>query len=151
MTRPISKQPWTELLEPAIALAERGFVIDGDASKVVTIEAKRLAQLPGSASLFLPGGKPPVAGTRWANPDLARTLALIGRNGRDGFYKGATADLLVDEMRRGAGIVTLADLANYEPKWREPVAFTYRGYRIAAMPPPSSGGLTLAMTPQQLE
>ena len=144
-------KPWTDLLEPAIALAEQGFLIESDVSADVAMDAGRLAQFPGSASLFLPGGKPLVAGTRWANPDLARTLALIARNGRDGFYKAATADLLVQEMRQGAGIVTLADLANYEPKWREPIIFTYRGYRIACMPPPSSGGVTLAMIAQQLE
>ncbi len=90
-------------------------------------------------------------GSRWANPELARALTLIARHGRDGFYKGATADLLVTEMRAGGGIITHDDLAAYDARWRDPIVFTYRGYRVASMPPPSSGGLTLAMIAQQLE
>jgi len=147
----LGTRPWADLVQPAIALAEQGFAIEGDLAADVASEATRLAKYPGSASLFLPDGKPVVAGTRWANPDLARTLTQIARHGRDGFYKGATADLLVNEMRAGGGIITRDDLAAYDARWREPVVFTYRGYRVASMPPPSSGGLTLAMIAQQLE
>ena len=78
-------------------------------------------------------------------------LRRIASDGRDGFYEGDTAGLIVDEMKKGGGIVTREDLERYEPKWREPVAFTYRGHQVISMPPPSSGGVTLAMIAQQLE
>lgn len=88
---------------------------------------------------------------RLKNSDLARTLRRIAERGRDGFYRGETASLIVAEMKRGKGIVTATDLAGYEPKWREPVGFRYRGHEVVAMPPPSSGGITLALIAGQLE
>ena len=78
-------------------------------------------------------------------------LRRIASAGRDGFYTGETAGLIVDEMKNGGGIITREDLERYQPKWRDPVAFTYRGHRVISMPPPSSGGVTLAMIAQQLE
>jgi gamma-glutamyltranspeptidase/glutathione hydrolase len=84
------------------------------------------------------------------NPDLARTLRRIAERGRDGFYKGETADLIVSEMKRGHGIITATDLKRYEPKWRTPIAFQYRGHEVISMPPPSSGGLTLGLIAGQL-
>lgn len=144
-------RPWADLVRPAIELAERGFVVSADLAGDVTAEATRLRRFPESARLFLPGGQPITAGTRLANPDLARVLTRIAQRGRDGFYTGETADLLVAEMQRGSGIITHEDLVAYEAKWREPITFTYRGHRVASMPPPSSGGITLAMIAQQLE
>ncbi len=98
----------------------------------------------------MPGGTPLAAGTRLKNPDLARTLRRIAEHGRDGFYKGETADLLVAEMKRGKGIITAKDLEGYEAKWRSPIAFQYRGHDVISMPPPSSGGITLALIAGQL-
>jgi gamma-glutamyltranspeptidase/glutathione hydrolase len=144
-------RPWVDLVQPAIDLAARGFVVSADLANGVTAEASRLARFPESARLFLPGGQPIAAGTRLVNPDLARVLTRIAQRGRDGFYTGETADLLVAEMQRGGGIITHDDLASYDAKWRDPITFTYRGHRVASMPPPSSGGLTLAMIAQQLE
>jgi gamma-glutamyltranspeptidase/glutathione hydrolase len=142
---------WAELVEPAIQLADNGFEVNADFSSSIRDEAKRLEKFPASAALFLPDGKAPAEGARWRNPELAQTLRLIARNGKDGFYKNDTADRIVAEMRRGAGSITQRDLDAYEPKWREPVVFSYRGYRVASMPPPSSGGVTLALIAQQLE
>ncbi|WP_239490511.1 gamma-glutamyltransferase [Luteitalea sp. TBR-22] len=144
-------RPWADLLQPAIALAEQGFLVGRDVSGDITAEASRLARFPESARLFLPGGAPLAPEARLANPDLARVLSRIAQRGRDGFYTGETADLLVAEMRRGGGIITHDDLAGYAARWRDPIVFTYRGHRIASMPPPSSGGVTLAMIAQQLE
>jgi gamma-glutamyltranspeptidase / glutathione hydrolase len=87
----------------------------------------------------------------WKNPDLARALRRIATYGREGFYAGPTAALIVDEMKKGGGIITADDLARYSPKWRDPVTFTYRARQLVSMPPPSSGGVTLAMIAQQLE
>ncbi|HEY7292494.1 MAG TPA: gamma-glutamyltransferase [Vicinamibacterales bacterium] len=144
-------KPWAELVNPAIALAERGFAVDADFSSAIGDEAKRLSKFPASAALFLPGGARPAEGSSWSDPDLAQVLKRIAAGGHDGFYKGETAALIVAEMKKGGGIITRDDLERYEPKWREPVAFTYRGRRVVSMPPPSSGGVTLAMIGQQLE
>ena len=76
-------------------------------------------------------------------PELAETLSRISERGRDGFYAGRTADLLVAEMQRGGGLIDRTDLAEYEPRERTPVQGNYRGYDIVSMPPPSSGGTIL--------
>jgi gamma-glutamyltranspeptidase/glutathione hydrolase len=83
--------------------------------------------------------------------DLARTLRRIQQQGRDGFYTGETARAIATEMERHGGLITEQDLASYEAAWREPVEFTYRDHTIIAMPPTSSGGLTLAPMAKILE
>src|SRR5690606_10212893 len=142
---------WRDIIEPAIRLAGEGSVVDGAFARSVGAEAERLRRCPASAALFLPGGEPLRAGTRWRNPDLAAVLRRIAEQGPAGFYEGETADLIVAEMRRGGGIITHEDLASYRAVWREPVEFEYRGHRVIAMPPPSSGGLTLALIANILE
>ena len=144
-------KPWAELVNPAIALAEGGFAVDADFSSAIADDVKRLSKFPASAALFLPGGATPAEGSSWSDPDLARVLKRIATGGRDGFYKGETAALIAAAMKNGAGIISREDLERYEPKWRDAVAFTYRGHRVISMPPPSSGGVTLAMIAQQLE
>jgi len=143
--------PWRDLVEPAVRLAEDGFVIDEAFAAALAAEAERLRRFPASAALFLPGGEPLRAGTRWRNPELAAVLRRIAEQGPAGFYEGETADLIVAEMRRGGGIITHEDLASYRAVWREPVEFEYRGHRVISMPPPSSGGLTLALIANILE
>lgn len=143
--------PWRDIIEPAIRLAEEGFIVDEAFARSVAAEAERLRRFPASAALFLPGGEPLRAGTRWRNPDLAAVLRRIAEQGPAGFYEGETADLIVAEMRRGGGIITHEDLASYRAVWREPVEFEYRGHRVISMPPPSSGGLTLALIANILE
>jgi gamma-glutamyltranspeptidase/glutathione hydrolase len=85
------------------------------------------------------------------NPDLASVLERIAQSGPDGFYRGATARAIVEQMRHDHGLMTHADLAGYVAKWREPLQFKYRGMTITSMPPPSSGGVTLAMIGHILE
>jgi gamma-glutamyltranspeptidase / glutathione hydrolase len=77
------------------------------------------------------------------NPSLANTLERIRDNGRSGFYEGTTADLIIDEMKAGNGLITYTDLKNYHSVWRDPVHGMYKGYQIISMPPPSSGGIVL--------
>jgi gamma-glutamyltranspeptidase/glutathione hydrolase len=101
--------------------------------------------------LFLPDGAPPKVGSTWKNPDLARVLERVAEKGPKGFYQGATAEAIASEMKAHGGLVTANDLRGYEAKWRAPVVFTYRGAHIVAMPPPSSGGVTLAMMAHILE
>jgi len=136
---------WAELLAPAIELAENGFVVDEPFRTGIADHADRLKKHPASARLFLPNGEPPAVGSIWKNPALARTLRRIADKGRDGFYRGETARVLAAQMRAEGGLISQADLAAYVAKWREPLEFTYRGTKIIAMPPPSSGGVTLAM------
>ena len=139
------KKSWAELLAPAIRLAEEGFSVDAEFTRAIGTAAKRLEARPASAALFLPNGVPVAEGVTWKNPDLGRVLRRIAEKGPSGFYEGPTADLITAEMKRGGGLITQSDLSTYKAKWRAPVEFTYRGYGITSMPPPSSGGVTLAM------
>src|SRR6185295_14420863 len=77
-------------------------------------------------------------------PDLAATFRRIQQSGADGFYRGQTAELIEQEMQRGHGLITREDLAAYKAVWRDPIRFTYRGNTVISMPPPSSGGVTMA-------
>jgi gamma-glutamyltranspeptidase/glutathione hydrolase len=83
--------------------------------------------------------------------DLAVTLERIRDYGREGFYQGKTAELIVDEMQRGNGLITLEDLLEYEAKWRDPIVGEYRGHKIISMPPPSSGGVALIQLLKSIE
>jgi gamma-glutamyltranspeptidase / glutathione hydrolase len=138
------KKTWAELLAPAIRLATDGFeVYDGLADSVA--KSDNLKKYPGSAALFYPNGTPLSKGTIWKDPDLAATLRRIAEKGPQGFYEGKTAELLAAEMKRGDGLISQKDLKAYRAKWRTPIEFDYRGHHVISMPPPSSGGLTLAM------
>ena len=138
-------KPWSELMQPAIKLAEQGFVVDSAFYEDGDETIKRLAKDPTSAALFLKDGRFVAPGTRWRAPELAAVLRRIAEHGRDGFYAGETAALIVVAMQKSGGIITRADLAGYKPIWRTPVEFDYRGHHIVSMPPASSGGLTLAL------
>ena len=142
---------WPELLAPAIDLAEQGFVIDAPFDEGIGYLKDRLAKFPASAALFLPNGAPPPVGTTWRNPELGAVLRRIAVEGPAGFYDGPVADTLARAMKDGGGLVTRADLAAYRAVWREPILYTYRGRSIVGMPPPSSGGVTMAMIAHLLE
>ena len=149
--RRFGKLPWSALVEPALRLAREGFVIDEYRHRMIASDSARLARFPGSKAAFLPDGHPPPTGSRFTQHDLALTLEAIRDRGKDGFYRGRVAELIVAEMRRGGGIVTRRDLVGYRPIWREPLRFTYRGYTVYSMPPASSGGVTLALLMNILE
>jgi gamma-glutamyltranspeptidase/glutathione hydrolase len=145
------KKTWAELLAPAIDLADRGFVIDAPFDEGIGYLKERLAKFPASAALFLPNGAPPPVGSTWRNPDLAAVLRRVASEGPAGFYEGPVADALGRAMKDAGGLVTREDLKAYRAVWREPIAYTYRGRSILGMPPPSSGGLTMAMIAHLLE
>ncbi|MBC7843563.1 MAG: gamma-glutamyltransferase [Gemmatimonadaceae bacterium] len=138
-------KPWAELIQPAIALAERGFTIDSAFTDDDEDGARRLANDSASAALFLRNGRFLPVGATWRAPELAAVLERIAARGRDGFYTGKTADLIVAAMKRSGGIISAADLRDFQPIWREPITFDYRGHHVVSMPPVSSGGLTLAL------
>ncbi len=136
------KLDWTTLLQPAIDLAQRGFPITEMQAKELNGRKESFAKYNPTGTVFLRDTEW-VAGDTLVQPELAHTLLLISQQGRAGFYEGETADKIVEEMASGNGIISHADLKNYEAKWREPVSSTYRSYRVVSMPPPSSGGIAL--------
>lgn len=136
--------PLRAVMQPAIRLAEEGFIVDSSFARSVRADSARIARFPVAAGTFLPGGGVPAIGSRFRQPWLARTLGLIAAKGPDVFYKGEIADSIVAEMQRGGGIITRRDLEGYKPIWRTPVKVTYRGYTLLTMPPSSSGGATIA-------
>ena len=141
-----------EVLQPAIELARDGFVVSFDLARSLARHRERFQRYPGSAAKFLhKDGSALKAGERWRQPYLALSLERIMKSGRDGFYKGETAELIVAEMARGGGIISQADLDAYESVWREPIHGTYRGYEIWSMAPPSSGGVLLVQMLNMLE
>ena len=133
-----------EVLRPAVRLAERGFALDLDTARSFERRAPQFAKHPASAEIFAKkGGETYRRGEVFKQKDLAAVLRRIQRQGREGFYAGRTADLIVAEMERGGGLITHEDLATYDSVWREPIRGTYRGHEIISMPPPSSGGVLL--------
>lgn len=136
------KLPWARLVQPAVDLAERGFPSTWDMQGILRTFQENRERWPSTAKVFLKNGTDLYEpGELWKQPDLARTLRRIQRQGRDGFYTGETARLIADFMRRNGGIITEADLANYEAVEQPPVRGTYRGYDVIGMAPPSSGGV----------
>jgi gamma-glutamyltranspeptidase/glutathione hydrolase len=140
-----------QVMAPAIVLAENGFELNEDLATQFQENLESFKQYPASLAVFSKNGEPYKAGDVWMQPDLAKTLKLISEHGRDGFYKGETAELLVAEMQRSKGLITLEDLADYKAVWREPVHGTYRGYDVWSMPAPSSGGVLLVQMLNMLE
>jgi len=135
--------PWAELVEPAVRLALDGFdMTPGLAGSLASI-LPALETYPASIAAFSRDGEPYAVGERFRQPDLGRTLQRIRDQGADGFYRGETARLIVEEMARGGGIITVEDLERYRPVEREPLTGTYRDHGAIGMPPPSSGGTAL--------
>jgi gamma-glutamyltranspeptidase / glutathione hydrolase len=143
-------RPWKELLAPAIELA-KGMVMHERLALSLKKHSKYLQNYKETGKIFVPGGHAPDVGERWQQVDLARTLERIAKQGRDGFYKGVTASLLASDIQKGKGWITVKDLENYHAVWRRPISFKYRNHEIISMPPPSSGGTTLAEMLQILE
>ncbi len=133
--------PWSDLVAPAACLAEDGFVLSPALARTLGRMLPRFAAYPATLAKFSEDGDPYDAGDTFTQPELAKTLERIRDLGRDGFYKGRTAFLIAEEMRRGGGMITEEDLARYQPVARDPVYGTYKGYDIISMPPPSSGGV----------
>lgn len=134
--------PLSRVMQPAIRLARDGFVVDSGLGRSIASARTRLMKWEGG-KIFAPGGVAVKAGETFKQPDLARTLQAIADGGAKAFYEGWIADSLVAEQKRGGGIISRADLAKYTPRWRTPVTTKYRDYSLVAMPPSSSGGVTM--------
>ena len=154
--------PLAKALKPAIKLASDGFNVGPLLAADIVDTTDRgftMTNLqPETAAIFRPGGVPLKEGDLLVQPDLAKTFQLIAQHGPDVFYKGEIAQAIVaaaqSRTRAGAaglGKITLADLAAYDVKIRQPIVGHYRGYTVASMPPPSSGGLTIIQMLEMLE
>ena len=137
-----AKLPMEKLIQPAIDLAEKGFAITEREANLLNNQMEYFNQHNKNRTVFQKD--------KWkqadilVQKDLAETLKLIQKNGAKGFYEGKTAELIVAEMKRGNGIITLNDLKNYKVAERKPIVFDYKGNEIVSMPLPSSGGVLLA-------
>jgi gamma-glutamyltranspeptidase/glutathione hydrolase len=135
------KLPMKDILEPVIALAERGVVVTAKQQKSIANYRKEIIAVSGENTLFAKEYK---QNDTIKYTALAETLRRIQKNGRDEFYKGETAKKMVAFIQKKGGIITLDDLSKYEAKWREPLSFKYKNLKITSMSPPSSGGICLA-------
>ncbi len=143
---------WEDLVAPAIELAENGITVTPGLSAALTASAKRLTGDPATAAIFYKAGLVPyLPGDTLLQKDLAATLRRIAEDGADGFYKGETAERIAAKVQDAGGGMTVEDLGRYQPVWRDPITGTYRGYEIASMPPPSSGGVHIVQILNMLE
>ncbi|GAA0785871.1 gamma-glutamyltransferase [Roseibium denhamense] len=143
---------WAELVAPAIALAENGIEVTPDLSASLASRITRLGNDPATASIFYkPGLIPYSPGDLLVQEDLAQTLRKIAEDGPAGFYTGDVAEKIASKVQAAGGGMTVEDLNTYKPVWRDPVTGTYRGYEIASMPPPSSGGVHIVQILNMLE
>ncbi len=145
-----AKLPFAKLIQPAIDLAEKGFAItDGEARSFNSIQ-NEVKKYNSVMPVFVKS-TPWKGGDTLIQTDLANTLKRIQKNGAAGFYEGETANLIVAEMKRANGIISLEDLKNYKAKPRTPQVFNYKGYKIVGMGMPSSGGLLMAQMMKMIE
>lgn len=140
--------PIQEILKPVIALAEKGVIVTKKQENQLKNYHEAIIKINGPNSLFSNTFK---ENDTIKYPALASTLRRISKNGRDEFYKGETAKILVNYLQQKGGIITLEDLEKYEAKWRNPITFNYRDLKIISMPPPSSGGICLAQILKMIE
>ncbi|OAB60689.1 gamma-glutamyltransferase [Leptolyngbya valderiana BDU 20041] len=141
----------SDLLAPAVRLAEEGFAVDEKYNRLLQWRSETMQRYPETAAIFMPGGEVPEVGERILQPDLAQVLLRLGREGHAGFYAGETARLLVEGARAEGGIWTLDDLAAYRVVERDPIRIDYEGYELITAPPPSSGGIAIAQILKLIE
>ncbi len=144
--------PLETVMAPAIRLAREGFPLSWKLADELNSYAEELAQFPSSKKYFTKASRQPYKeGDLFVQEDLAATLERIANQGRDGFYSGETADLIVRQMEKEGGLISHEDLDSYESKWREPVKARFHGYELSIMPPPSSGSIAIAQIMHMLE
>ncbi|MEL0456140.1 gamma-glutamyltransferase [Flavobacteriaceae bacterium SZ-1-7] len=140
--------PIEDILTPVIELARKGIVVTEKQEKRIKKYQPLFPKANKDSILFDKHWK---INDTIKYPALAKTLERVLKDGKDGFYKGETARILTKFIQDNGGIITEDDLANYEPKWRTPLTFTYDGLKIISMPPPSSGGVCLTQIMKMIE
>jgi gamma-glutamyltranspeptidase/glutathione hydrolase len=136
------KLSWAQLVEPARRLAN-GFTVSNVLARSLRGNNDYLSQYPETKRIYLNGGKFYNEGDLFRQPDLAATFARLQSAGPNEFYEGQTAKMIVDDVKRHNGLITLADMRGYVAKERQPLRGNYRGHEVISMPPPSSGGAVL--------
>lgn len=150
--RRFGKLPWTQLLQPAIDLAGKGYTLSQNQAAGINSALPAIRNVNPGKTYFQKGDTARwLAGDVLVQKDLATTLRRIQAQGRAGFYEGETARLLVAEMQRGRGLITEDDLRNYKSVWRDPIVASYKNYRVITMPPTSSGGVALVQLMRLME
>ncbi|MGX9985928.1 gamma-glutamyltransferase [Soonwooa purpurea] len=140
---PYAKLSFDKLIQPAIDLAEQGFAITEQEADLLNMYKEEFLKHNKNQTVFVKN-ESWKAGDILIQKELAETLKRIQNNGEKEFYEGRTAQMIVNEMKLGNGIVSLTDLKNYKTKERKPLVFDYKGHKVVAMPLPSSGGILLA-------
>ncbi|OOF59649.1 gamma-glutamyltransferase [Rodentibacter myodis] len=143
--------PWETLIKPAIKLAEEGFIVSDTLANLLKTEQEILGKWESSRKIFFKDNRPLMSGELLVQKDLADSLKLIAKEGSKAFYEGKIAEKIVQEMKKHQGLITLEDMKQYKAIERQPIEGTYRGYEIATMPPPSSGGIHLVQIFNMLE
>lgn len=137
-----------QVLQPVIDLARNGYVVTKNQAESLRMHRQIFIQVNGPNTFF---GKEFKAGDTLKQPALANTLERIAKNGKNEFYKGETAKILVNHFQTNGGIISKKDLSQYKAVWRNPIVFPYRDLKIISMAPPSSGGITLGQILKMLE
>jgi gamma-glutamyltranspeptidase/glutathione hydrolase len=131
------------LAAPAIKLAADGFLPDGALRVAIERQQANMKRFPDLARIYMPGGELPKEGEVIRQPELAKTLKALAKDGAREFYSGWIGQAIVETVKKNGGVMTLDDLKNYRPVWREPLVGSYRNRTVIAMPPPSSGGVAI--------
>ncbi len=137
--------PMETLLQPTIAAARNGFEVTPVIARQWDAAAERLADDPGARDVFLVDDRAPIAGERFANPQLARTLEALGTAGRDAFYRGDLAATLVAFSAAGGGLLSKDDLSAHRSSWVDPICVSFRGHQVWQLPPNTQGLAVLQM------
>lgn len=134
--------PWERLLEPAVSLAEKGFIVPKKLADNIEWYIEKTAEqgLIGNFADYFSHAK---ANTRFTQPELATTLKHIQAQGKEGFYQGEVADKIVSFMQNNGGLITHDDLQAYHAEWRAPLTYQWQDYTLVTAPPPSSGGVAV--------
>ena len=137
--------PWKELFTPAIYYAEHGYAVPEIIHDYWADEEPKLEKTDEARRVFLPGGRVPELGSRFTNPDIAKSLRLLAEKGRDTFYKGEIAQAIVRTSTAFGGTMELQDLADFSAEWVEPISIDYRGWKVYELPPNVQGMAALEM------
>jgi gamma-glutamyltranspeptidase/glutathione hydrolase len=137
--------PLSTILAPAIRYATEGFPVSEVDARMWAGSVPRIADDPGARATYLPEGRAPAAGAIFRNPDLAASLRSVAEHGRDGFYQGRIATVLVAFANAAGNPMTAADLADFQPEWVTPIHTMYRGWTVSELPPNTQGIAALMM------
>tara|TARA_Y100001970_G_scaffold285435_1_gene405208 strand:- start:59711 stop:61384 length:1674 start_codon:yes stop_codon:yes gene_type:complete len=140
--------PWATLVQPAIDLAEKGFVVTKKQENSLNSKRSDFIKVNGKETFY---GYKFKAGDTIKNDAIASTLKIIQKKGKKGFYEGPIAQLIVDKVKKTGGIISLKDMKNYSPVWRDLINFKYKDLDIFSMGPPSSGGICLGQIMKMIE